>query len=421
METISKYNIVNKNIHYSLIYNSLSGAFVKIHNNQIAEIESNENIRNKLIANGILAEHDKEFNKFKYLCYRSSFSGNCVVLYIAPSMNCNFSCFYCFEEGNKKVSKSIMKEEVENAIVSYLEKNKNKKISIIWFGGEPMIGFKNILSISQKLIDKEIKFTSSMITNGSLFNKKRINELKNINLLRIQISMDGTFETHNKRRYFKNGKGSFEVISNNIHNILQHTDIPIYIQTAIDKTNISAFDDISHLFRDQFAEHINKKLFINYNLVQNRTNFDNEGICFNPNDQFEFIKSRICLNSKGKYNSKLDLALPCMYRSENQFAIDPEGNIYKCIENLGNNHLSVGNILEKNISLTRLSEAAFEEDPFLDEECSNCNVFPICGGGCPLDRIRNKKEKKKTYCSFYKTKLVDLLPILYNKTNENAL
>jgi len=60
--------------------------------------------------------------------------------------------------------------------------------------------------------------------------------------------------------------------------------------------------------------------------------------------------------------------------------------------------------------------AFYEEDPFLDNECINCNVFPICGGGCPLDRINNK-NKEKNYCSFYKTNIANMLPHFYKQKN----
>lgn len=46
---------------------------------------------------------------------------------------------------------------------------------------------------------------------------------------------------------------------------------------------------------------------------------------------------------------------------------------------------------------------------FDDKVCLSCNVFPICGGGCPKDR-ENHKDSPKTYCTYLKTYLADLLP-----------
>ena len=83
------------------------------------------------------------------------------------------------------------------------------------------------------------------------------------------------------------------------------------------------------------------------------------------------------------------------------------------ILNPGNSEYKVGNIKEKSVSLSKMAQATFGPDPFEDEECLACNVFPICGGGCPLDRQKKKMGKNINYCSIYKTRLADMLPALY--------
>lgn len=51
---------------------------------------------------------------------------------------------------------------------------------------------------------------------------------------------------------------------------------------------------------------------------------------------------------------------------------------------------------------------------------TNCNnVFPICGGGCPIDRNRNKGKSTKTYCTYYKKYLSEMLPYLYEYRRNN--
>ena len=37
----------------------------------------------------------------------------------------------------------------------------------------------------------------------------------------------------------------------------------------------------------------------------------------------------------------------------------------------------------------------------------------ICGGGCPIDRLKRVKDGVMDYCSIYKDKLEDLLPFFY--------
>lgn len=79
---------------------------------------------------------------------------------------------------------------------------------------------------------------------------------------------------------------------------------------------------------------------------------------------------------------------------------------------------------DNDLSMERLSELChataegvsllgiFGHNPFESDECVNCNVFPICGGGCPIDRNKNWGQNKK-YCSIYKRNLSEILPDFY--------
>lgn len=317
------------------------------------------------------------------------------------------------QEGNKNLS--IMDEDVENAIVEYLHINRDKKIAINWFGGEPLMGFARIVSISHKLKNLNIKFRSSIVTNGSLLDEDKINQLHVLNLNHLQISLDGLAHTHDKRRYFKMGKPSFDLIISNIENFLRLTDIHLYIQVTVDKTNSNAYEDIVKFFNEKFPTYMNeKRIEIGFNAVQNRTDFERKSDCFNQEEVFLKNKIRLSQTKRKNLSSILPGIVPsCMYRNPTSFAIDPSGDMFKCLEHLGNSEYKVGNIKEKSVSLSKMAQATFGLDPFEDEECLACNVFPICGGGCPLDRQKKKMGKSINYCSIYKTRLADMLPALY--------
>lgn len=90
----------------------------------------------------------------------------------------------------------------------------------------------------------------------------------------------------------------------------------------------------------------------------------------------------------------LSRSLPCMYKRDDSFAIDPQSFVYKCIEQLGDHKVEIGNLLGK-ASLQKVANSFYQEDPFQDEECINFNVFPICGGGCPIDRLTKKIGSEK--------------------------
>ncbi len=415
MNNLSRYNIINRNTEDTFIFNSLSGAFIKISTKIYDSILSNNSnshfdIKEILKSEGIISSDKEDLYLYRLQSNNLIYCDKGITIYIAPTMDCNFSCFYCFEGKEKR--KDTMPVEVEDSIVNFIEKNSDQEIFIIWFGGEPLLGFRQILSIAQKLKNKNIQFKSSMITNGSLLTKSKRTHLKELNLTNIQISLDGMIKTHNSRRFFKHTKkGSFNVIIENIRNLLRTTSIPITIQVAIDQTNNSSYSDVLQYFNDEFpTEMDNKKLRIGYNIIQDRTSFDTKSICNTSFDNFQNIVDLLNLDKKNKHTPVLpNKAYPCMYRSTNCFAIDDKGDIFKCIEHLGNPDKRIGNVVSGHLSLKKLAASIFEKDPFEDLECIECNVFPICGGGCPIDNI----EKNRKACSFLKTELENLLPHFY--------
>jgi len=101
----------------------------------------------------------------------------------------------------------------------------------------------------------------------------------------------------------------------------------------------------------------------------------------------------------------------CMMRKVNSFGIEPEGSIYKCLEDFGNNNQSVGNINKGIINNNLLAKYTMAYDVFDDEKCVDCSFLPICGGGCPYDKINN--DIKVQNCTYLKESLTDFLK-MYN-------
>ena len=207
---ISQYNIIKSDTKWAWIYNTFSSSFIKVEYpiwNTIvtnAPFEDRDLIVKTLTEQGILVEDDEnELAKYKFFYNQGIFDQRRLHIDVIPTMQCNFACPYCFEEGYK--NGPMMTDEVEDALIRFLTAQKERNLSIGWFGGEPMIGFERLLSISEKLDKEGIAFTSSMITNGSLFTEEKIRLLERLHLQTIQISMDGLAEEHDKRRCFKSG------------------------------------------------------------------------------------------------------------------------------------------------------------------------------------------------------------------------
>lgn len=147
------------------------------------------------------------------------------------TQQCNFRCEYCVYSGhyenrshsNKSMDWSMAKKGID----FYYERSRDaNSATISFYGGEPLLNYKLILQsieyANQIFEGKDIAYT--ITTNGSLLTTEMVRVFMENNV-RISISLDGPPEIHDKSRKFSsNGKGTFEVIRNNINKIIE--DIP---------------------------------------------------------------------------------------------------------------------------------------------------------------------------------------------------
>lgn len=415
----SQFNIVKTVGDSTWVFNTLTSAFIKTSTSTWQGVmnSDDENMLRTLHDQGFMVDsNDTELNKYRYIYYSKMFDRRSMAITIAPTMCCNFGCSYCFEGESKTMP--TMKKDVEDALVHYIiAQSKTKEIMLNWFGGEPLLAFKAIKSVCDRLNDAGVAFSSSMVTNGSLLTADVAGSLAPLHLTHLQITIDGTASTHDKRRYYKGGAPSFADIISNIHGLMELTDIQLAVQVGVDNTNPSAYEDLYEFMEREFPQEIHShRIVMGCNNIQNRTGFDHTGVCMTDRQLFEKGAKAV---AEGRYpelmTSMPGRSLPCMHRCASQPVIDPEGNVYCCLEHLGHREMSIGSIASGNVSLGKMADMFFEGDPFDDDECRSCPVLPVCGGGCPNDIANCNDRSHKNYCSIYKTYLADMLPVLYGK------
>lgn len=149
---LSTFNVIKKLNDDIWIYNTLTSGFIHTNIKEWKQIQCNidtlpETFKNTLKENGIIVESNEvEVELYKYFYYNNAFANQVPFLYIAPTMKCNFGCFYCFENGNKNMGN--MTNDIALKIVQFLKAQKKDKVNIVWFGGEPLLGFNQIQYIS---------------------------------------------------------------------------------------------------------------------------------------------------------------------------------------------------------------------------------------------------------------------------------
>ena len=78
---------------------------------------------------------------------------------ILPTTGCNARCFYCFEANSKKIT---MTDQMVDKVIDYIDRTRNKesKLSLQWFGGEPLLNKKAINKICSSLAERYFEHTA---------------------------------------------------------------------------------------------------------------------------------------------------------------------------------------------------------------------------------------------------------------------
>lgn len=117
-------------------------------------------------------------------------------IYIFPIYACNFKCKYCLQSIPKadrkfQLSEDVMEYTVFKKSVDDMKKFQNKVKTIRFAGlGEPLL-HKRIVDMIDYLKKSEVCDNVEIITNGSLLTKEISDQLINVGLDRLSISLQG--------------------------------------------------------------------------------------------------------------------------------------------------------------------------------------------------------------------------------------
>lgn len=388
--------------------------FIYLQECQKNKIDVNSNIISDELysviqSNGFLCRsYEEEFEIFRQKCYNARLDEYNMHLTIIPTMNCCFSCSYCFEKEKDSVPLS---SRIINSIVEYIDKKKLKSLHVTWFGGEPLLAISAIEEFTKKIDSTFVgDYSSDLITTGFPVNKHVVEVIKKSHISEIQITIDGNKENHNKIKFTKGCKDTFTRVFDNIKSITSEIpDINCVIRLNITKDNLKDVPDIKKQINESFH---GKNVWLSPSLVMNNGNICTEKL-FNNQDFITITKdiwSNYGIPTKWIYGMDM---YECAIRKPYSLVIMPDGSLYRCWEIIGKyQDYCVGQITEGgNISFTRNQEIINETlkacDPFLNNDCKVCPYLPICYGGCPMKYCKhtNNTNSMKLNCTSYKDNL----------------
>lgn len=379
----------------------------------------NENLFKSLYEDGFIIDYEcDELSILKHRLNISRYSKDSLRLTIAPTMDCNFNCFYCYEKGRNLENNDYMSYEIQEKLINFIKKRSDniKVLDIVWYGGEPLLEFEIIKDMSKRIIElcssNNINYNAMIVSNGYLLKNFEPKEFLDIGINTIQITIDGPEKIHNERRTLLNGGETYLEIIRNITNYQDHMDIVIRIN--LDKINANYLEDLVKNFKKY---NIHKPIFnlapvTNYNNPTDETCLTTEEFVIFSRE-FNNICKRYGIQSKSNIASRVSSF--CDADSLNAFVVDNKGYIYKCWQNIGVKSLSINNLVGDNKKNSTLYFDYMAYDATEDNRCKQCVYLPICMGGCPHNRRENLER-----CTFHKYMIEDMIGDMIEASFESS-
>lgn len=409
---VSRFNYLVKSPreeHVHFLYNSLHDHRLAIEDGEIEIEELLEKVQQGRELNSVEYEAAKNLKELgvllddqedeqaiftDYLNKRVREQNEVLSVTLLTTMACNLRCTYCYEK--ERLGKLKMSEETLDKTIAWLKKRVDlvspKKLTVIFFGGEPLLNVPAIRKVAESLIpyckERGVQYEASMATNGIFLTPELADELRTYGVNWVKITFDGDKCEHDKKRIYSDGRGTFDKIFANL-------------EACAGKMRFLIGGNFTGETADSFKKLLTKLKFSKFRDDIIVTNF--KPIAEEVHDHEEYSPENIapgCVEelfteeTTQKYLDIKDHSFavslgtsdpvnvgPCEFYLRNSLAIGVEGKIYKCIAFAGLSGQSIGDLDHQDYN--ELGESMiYVSKPYDHPKCSQCPFPPICGGGC---------------------------------------
>lgn len=415
---LSRFNAIFKRNHQRYLWNTYSGALISLDDSAYEYIKTFRGINDgstyfsTLIENGcIIAAGIDELGSviIDEQTIMLNTSPIRIGFTIAPGLECNYHCYYCFE--NERTSYSRMSLETVDVIYNYICKciaNNPllKKCQITWFGGEPLLYVDIIEILSEKLINfcesRGVSFYAGIITNGRYLSQENVAVLKKCRVTQAQITVDGLEELYCKNKGAS--RSDFYAVISNIKNAA--TFLKISVRINVDET--STCDEIQQLLHLLLVENmLDRKIKVHLGFIR-KYSIPRLEECKNHGSYIHLEREFLKL-----FGSKYDIkscGIPeivrrttsCLQVCSANSCIGPEGELYRCEHYFGNKNAVIGTV-DSGRFYNEFDRRYFSFSH--SKKCLKCSFFPVCLGGCLDDRIN---KRMIIDCKSYVESLIDI-------------
>lgn len=286
---------------------------------------------------------------------------------------CNLRCVQCFSDSGTLKEQELTTKDIYKLFDDMCD---NGTFFICLGGGEPFTR-PDLLDILK--YGKNKKLAISVVTNGLLLNKEKIEKLNELDIDYLWLSFEGLKNNHEKLR----GEGTFDKILDTLQQLKDNYDGKTAIRMSVNKYNIDECEEMVKLAENYEVDLIRFTPLLSFGRAKDKDLVIN---------QIQYIK--FLNNVRNIKSQNVDIIYPNMdnnykiWIGKNGFGchcgkeaiwIDEVGRVSPCIfwgenYNIGNiKDEKYMNLWNKCIKISSLKG---------NSVCKNCKNYKICRGGC---------------------------------------
>ncbi len=365
----------------------------------LVEVSENHPLIGRLARRGVIVNYDeREAFELQRRIECVTAHGGAVEITICPTLACNFECPYCFATRGR----GKMAPEVQDDVVAFaermLEASGANKLTITWFGGEPLIATDVIESLSPRLISlaegRGCDYGAWVFTNGYLIDEDVVDLLLRCRVTHIHIPLDGVEATNDATRRLVGGGPTYRRIVENLG--LLKPPMKTLVRANVHEGNVGEIDELKQAVLARSEEAGTDLSFYAASLVDVSPADEVDS----PMAEYAFHGIEVALRPESRHVI-VGKDHSCVGQDLWKVAVDDEGLLYKCGGKLcGQPAYAYGTAhdwdpadpLATASNPDMLSKFLNTVVPSHDDKCYGCVWLPLCGGGCPQLRLFGKPE-----------------------------
>jgi uncharacterized protein len=310
-----------------------------------------------------------------------------------------------------------MRGAVQDKIVALVHRafvSGTRRLSVTWYGGEPLVALSVIERLSERFLalceEFGREYSAEIVTNGTLMTGEKAKRLAASKVKRAQITLDGTPDLHNMRRVGRTHSPTFYLILEGIECALAEMQVAIRINVC--RTVAARLEELLQILA---ARGLNKTVSVYMAPLQEAPgrNASRRGsrdcaqlpVADGGDGGFDLLSSEEAASLElhfdellWKYGFSIPDRLPrlrgttCIADKDNAWLIEANGNLQKCYWTAGFASEAVGRLTAYGVAAGAPYGKWQNWVARRNAECRRCIMLPLCLGRCPLKHLSNESD-----------------------------